>query len=699
VAGFIRARKRTSVVSDNVIEFTIKAKDEFSSVFSKFHASIVGKMAEGISVAGAAVFGFTKAVSESEVHIATFAQAAGLSTEAMSELAHAAELSQSSLEEVGNGMKFMQRAMGEANQGNIQAMKAFRDLGFATKDASGHTKDASTSLRELGDRFNAIQDPAERTRLAMQVFGRSGQDMIKILSEGSEGLKRMAEDAKFLGVVLSEQAAANAKAFDDQTNRLTQSIKGASMAIANEWIPILTGLTRAIADTIASWREPLQAFAKGAIDAVLTAFVAIKQIAVGIYNFVVKAFSSAEGFDNFIENAKRAFMYLLNVAGLAMKSLGIVMFSAFKLIWESFVEVGKWAWQKVFDFVTGQNLADTLGEVLFKRIPEATQKTREELRGIFGDLKTEWADVGQKGSDLMTEMFGVSAASIKNEVDSLKQKFTEYGEVREQTDKNVSQQSVEQMYQQFLAQQKLAEEHLTAQIFYAQSIGQVWSETMDLIGVKALNMNQQFSSLIQTTFDQVTSGIGQAVAKAIVMGDNLGAALKQVMQQVLMSVIEMLVKMGIQRLILMAMNVTSTATEASASLSKGFADVWVNSFASAAAIPIYGWAIAPEVATANLGIAMAGAGGAMAAGKGMGALAGAAHGGMTNVPSESTFLLNEGERVLSPDQNKDLTSFLSSDRGGGVNVDTLVININGSDFDKMSSRISSASCRISFIPQ
>jgi hypothetical protein len=43
--------------------------------------------------------------------------------------------------------------------------------------------------------------------------------------------------------------------------------------------------------------------------------------------------------------------------------------------------------------------------------------------------------------------------------------------------------------------------------------------------------------------------------------------------------------------------------------------------------------------------------------------AGAAHGGLDNVPSESTFLLQKGERVLSPNQNRDLTSFLSRQSG------------------------------------
>ena len=60
------------------------------------------------------------------------------------------------------------------------------------------------------------------------------------------------------------------------------------------------------------------------------------------------------------------------------------------------------------------------------------------------------------------------------------------------------------------------------------------------------------------------------------------------------------------------------------------------------------------------------------------AIAGAAHGGLDNVPSESTYLLNKGERVLSPNQNKDLTSFLEGGEGGGnggVTIESVSIHV------------------------
>jgi hypothetical protein len=52
---------------------------------------------------------------------------------------------------------------------------------------------------------------------------------------------------------------------------------------------------------------------------------------------------------------------------------------------------------------------------------------------------------------------------------------------------------------------------------------------------------------------------------------------------------------------------------------------------------------------------------------------GQAHGGASFIPEESTYLLSQGERVLAPRQNQDLTEFL---KGGGSRP-IIVLQIEG----------------------
>ena len=83
-------------------------------------------------------------------------------------------------------------------------------------------------------------------------------------------------------------------------------------------------------------------------------------------------------------------------------------------------------------------------------------------------------------------------------------------------------------------------------------------------------------------------------------------------------------------------------------------DAAMSAYNSLAGIPIIGPALGLTAATA-IGVT----GAAYAAN-----VAGIAHGGLDYVPSESTYLLDAGERVVSPNQNADLTGFLKDQKSG-----------------------------------
>ena len=54
---------------------------------------------------------------------------------------------------------------------------------------------------------------------------------------------------------------------------------------------------------------------------------------------------------------------------------------------------------------------------------------------------------------------------------------------------------------------------------------------------------------------------------------------------------------------------------------------------------------------------------------------GMAHDGIDNIPKEGTWLLDGGERVLNPQQNKDLTKYLNDARGNSQS-NTQNVNLN-----------------------
>jgi len=188
----------------------------------------------------------------------------------------------------------------------------------------------------------------------------------------------------------------------------------------------------------------------------------------------------------------------------------------------------------------------------------------------------------------------------------------------------------------------------------------------------------EFAKRLVAVAKNVSKSIGDAFGATIVEGKNLMDGFKNIIKSVLKTLISALIEMGVQRLILAATAVAANVTTGSSEQARGLAAVYTNAFASIAAIPIVGPSLAPGAATAAMAQAAAGAVAAGSAGASIGAAIPLAHGGLDFVPAESTYLLDRGERVLSPRQNRDFTDFISEDGGGGgqsVSIESIQMSV------------------------
>ena len=175
-------------------------------------------------------------------------------------------------------------------------------------------------------------------------------------------------------------------------------------------------------------------------------------------------------------------------------------------------------------------------------------------------------------------------------------------------------------------------------------------------------------NLTAKTLERFSANVGDAFADAIVDGKNFGSVMNDVARGIAKSMISSLVEIGVQRMVLWgiekaigvsagANNLTRVTSEAGSAVALAGA----NAFASTAAIPIIGPAMAPAAAAAATAAATPFATAAISAAST--GLTGMAHSGIDNIPTEGTWLLDKGERVLSPKQNADLTQYLESQKG------------------------------------
>jgi alkanesulfonate monooxygenase SsuD/methylene tetrahydromethanopterin reductase-like flavin-dependent oxidoreductase (luciferase family) len=217
-----------------------RSVDKSVGGLSRGFGSLSGLIAGlGVSLSAGGFAAFVKNAINAQDEMGKMAQRAGLTVESLSALEHSARLSDVSLESLGQAMKKLSVNMLEVQSGSGEAQGAFKALNVSVTNTSGQLRGADRVLFDIADKFAAMEDGAGKTALAVKLFGRAGADLIPLLNQGADGLKRNADEAKRFGIVISTEAAKRAEEFNDNLTRIAQQSKGAGIAIANELLPWL----------------------------------------------------------------------------------------------------------------------------------------------------------------------------------------------------------------------------------------------------------------------------------------------------------------------------------------------------------------------------------------------------------------------------------------------------------------------------
>lgn len=164
----------------------------------------------------------TKAAIEYGDHVRKTSQSVGVAVEALQELQYAGQLSGVAADEMSQSIRILSRNMNAAKGGAEEQGKAFHKLGIRITDAHGKLRGADEVMADVAEKFGpgGLPDGAEKTALAMQMFGKQGARLIPLLNEGKDGLAELRKEAQDMGLVMSDDAARAAEQLNDNLERL-----------------------------------------------------------------------------------------------------------------------------------------------------------------------------------------------------------------------------------------------------------------------------------------------------------------------------------------------------------------------------------------------------------------------------------------------------------------------------------------------
>lgn len=288
-----------------IVDEAVKKSTDKLSAFERTTGKIGRSMTKAGTVmlgASAAVGGSILAVGKSTADYAgdmyDMARGAGIGVEAFQKLAYAGRMSGVETEKLSASLVKFDRMVAEAAGGNKTYMQTFEDLGIKIKDSAGNLRQPNEIFEDVADIFHNTEDGIGKTALAVELFGKSGADLIPMLNDGKAGLKAFYAEAERLGLVLSDETTAKGDAFSDQLENIGEQVKGVKLQLGAALIPALSAAAEKISkviDKITRWvqENPELVATIGNIAMTTGKWIAIlgtAAIAIGSVTFIVGQF-------------------------------------------------------------------------------------------------------------------------------------------------------------------------------------------------------------------------------------------------------------------------------------------------------------------------------------------------------------------------------------------------------------------------
>ena len=211
---------------------------------------------------------------------------------------------------VSNAQDKMQVASAEGKL----ATDMFSRLGVSIDQIEG--KNTLEVFKIIQDRLRNMKDGAEKTRVEMELFGKTGYQLHGMLNMSADAMKQVEDRARAMGLVIDDEAAKKSAAFNRQLKDMEQTGKRLAIMIGQELLPVVMeyaqgaiDLTKSYSNLATEQKEAISGLIKFGLEA--TIVITGIQSVTSALKFMRLATIAAAG----------PWLTLATVAGLAAKSI------------------------------------------------------------------------------------------------------------------------------------------------------------------------------------------------------------------------------------------------------------------------------------------------------------------------------------------------------------------------------------------
>jgi hypothetical protein len=274
------------------------------------------------AIAGSAIVGGLTAVVKKAIdagdELFNLQAKTGVAASALIGIGNAAKLADVDVGTLGKGLTKLNVNLVKAAEGNEDLARKFEALGVQVKGADGQVISSDKALKQIADRFADLPDGAQKTAAAVELFGKSGADLIPLLNEGAASMEKFTYK-------VGEDFAARSDLFNDTITEFGIKTQGFGMELTDALLPALQSILEVFGDlfdTQNDWSALFEVIKVGLrtvatvlyatiklvdqfVKAIVVSFDAIGKALAGDFAAAGRALS--DGFGAGLEQAKRDF--------------------------------------------------------------------------------------------------------------------------------------------------------------------------------------------------------------------------------------------------------------------------------------------------------------------------------------------------------------------------------------------------------
>jgi hypothetical protein len=231
-----------------------KAMRGLAGESEKTGSNLKRNVALGAAAASAAIIGFGKVSVDKfkEVGGETMGlmRTMGGTAEQASRLRFAAQQSGVSYETLSKSTGKLSKALDASLASGNATSAMIKTVGFDFRDAHGHIKPMYEILPQIAGRFAKMPNGAEKTALAIKLFGKAGADMLPFLNKGSTGISKLEKESDKFGLTLTGKNLDALKKSKASQREWNATLDGLRVQFGAQILPLLTSFTSFIRERL-----------------------------------------------------------------------------------------------------------------------------------------------------------------------------------------------------------------------------------------------------------------------------------------------------------------------------------------------------------------------------------------------------------------------------------------------------------------